>query len=76
MLFQYAAIPTVVIMRTFVYLIQNSVFFYCCTVHFDNTEMLITIKCTLYYTYKMLKYTVKISHDCSYMFRSTWTIIS
>ena len=23
----------------------------------------------------MLKYTVKISHDCSYMFRSTWTII-
>jgi len=30
----------------------------------------------LYYTYKMLKYTVKISHDCSlYMFQSTWTII-
>ena len=29
----------------------------------------------VYYTYKMLKYTVKISHDCSYMFRSTWTII-
>ena len=29
----------------------------------------------LYYTYKILKYTVKISHDCSYMFRSTWTII-
>ena len=29
----------------------------------------------LYYTYKMLKYTVKISHDCSYMFRSTWAII-
>jgi hypothetical protein len=28
-----------------------------------------------YYTYKMLKCTVKISHDCSYMFRSTWTII-
>ena len=28
-----------------------------------------------YYTHKMLKYTVKISHDCSYMFRSTWTII-
>ena len=27
----------------------------------------------LYYTYKMLKYTVKISHDCSYTFRSTWT---
>jgi hypothetical protein len=24
----------------------------------------------LYYTYKMLKYTVKVSHDCSYMFRS------
>ena len=29
----------------------------------------------LYYTYKLLKYTVKISHDCSYMFRSIWTII-
>ena len=29
----------------------------------------------LYYIYKMLKYTVKISHDCSYMFRSIWTII-
>ena len=28
----------------------------------------------LYYTYKMLKYTVKISHDCSYMFLSIWTI--
>ena len=27
------------------------------------------------YTYKMLKYTFKISYDCSYMFRSTWTII-
>jgi hypothetical protein len=43
-------------------------------VHFDNTEILISNKCTLYYTYKMLKCTVKISHDCSYMFRSTWTI--
>ena len=30
----------------------------------------------LHYTYKMLKYTVKISHDCSYMFRPIWTIIS
>ena len=29
----------------------------------------------LYYTYKVLKYTIKISHDCSYMFRSIWTII-
>ena len=28
----------------------------------------------LYYTYKMLKCTVKISHVCSYMFRSIWTI--
>jgi hypothetical protein len=28
----------------------------------------------LCYTYKMLKYTVKIYHDCSYMFRSIWTI--
>ena len=30
---------------------------------------------SLCYTYKMLKCTVKISHDCSYMFRSIWTII-
>ena len=29
----------------------------------------------LYYTYKILKYTAKISHGCSYMFRSIWTII-
>ena len=29
----------------------------------------------LYYTYEMLKYIVKIAHDCSYMFRSIWTII-
>ena len=45
------------------------------------TCILITMKflsptnAPLYYTYKMLKYTVKISHDCSYMFRSIWTII-
>ena len=31
---------------------------------------------TLYYTYKMLKYTARSFPDCSYMFRSTWTIIS
>jgi hypothetical protein len=40
--------------------------------------ILITLKLSptnapLYYTYKMLKYTVKISHDCSYMFQSRWT---
>ena len=29
----------------------------------------------LYYTYKMLKYTVKIFHYCSYAFWSIWTII-
>ena len=29
----------------------------------------------LYYTYKMLKCIVKISHYCSYMFLSIWTII-
>ena len=29
----------------------------------------------LYYAYKMLKYTARLFHDCSYMFRSTWTII-
>jgi len=43
--------------------------------------ILITLKflaptnASLYYTCKMLKCTVKISYDCSYMFRSTWTII-
>ena len=29
----------------------------------------------LYYTYKLLKYTARLSHECSYMFWSTWTII-
>ena len=29
----------------------------------------------LNYTYKILKHTARLSHDCSYMFRSTWTII-
>ena len=38
-------------------------------------KFLSPINAPLYYTYKMLKYTVKISHDCSYMFWSTWTII-
>ena len=33
------------------------------------------INALLYYVFKMLKYTVKISHDCSYMFHSIWTII-
>jgi len=51
------------------------IIFYCCTVHFDNTYVLLPTNALLYYTYKMLKCTVKISHDCSYMFRSTWTII-
>ena len=43
--------------------------------------ILITIKflsltnAPLYYTCKMLKYTVKISHVCFYMFQSIWTII-
>ena len=43
-----------------------------------NTNIVMFLSPTnalLYYTYKMLKYTVKISHDCSYMFRSIWTII-
>jgi len=29
----------------------------------------------LNYTYKTLKYTARLSHYCSYIFRSTWTII-
>ena len=47
----------------------------------QNKTVIISLKflsptnAPLYYTYKMLKYTVKICHDCSYMFRSIWTII-
>ena len=43
--------------------------------------ILITLKflsptnANLYYTYKILKCTIKISRDCSYIFRSTRTII-
>ena len=37
-------------------------------------KILFTNKCTLLSHMKMLKRTVKISHVCSYMFRSTWTI--
>ena len=40
-----------------------------------NIRILSTNKCTLYYTYKMLKCIVKISRVCSCMFRSTWTIL-
>ena len=29
---------------------------------------------SLNYTHKLLKYTVRLSHYCSYMFRSTWII--
>jgi len=50
----------------------------CCQInetHKFNTQVLITNNAPLSYTYKMLKCTVKISHDCSYMFRSIWTII-
>ena len=42
---------------------------------FMSLMFLSPINAPLYYTYKMLKYTVKISHDCSYMFRSIRTII-
>jgi hypothetical protein len=35
----------------------------------DTLQFLSPTNASLYYTYKMLKYTVKISHDCSYMFR-------
>jgi hypothetical protein len=43
--------------------------------NFKLCKFLSPTNAPLYYTYKMLKYTVKISHDCSYMFRSIWTII-
>jgi len=35
-------------------------FFYCCTVHLDNVKIhFFTTNCTLYWTYKMLKFTLK-----------------
>jgi hypothetical protein len=37
--------------------------------HVDTLKFLSPTNASLYYTYKMLKYTVKISHDFSYMFR-------
>ena len=49
-------------------------FFYCYTVHFYNIKIIFTNKCTILLHIKMLKCTVKISHVCSYMFRSDWTI--
>jgi hypothetical protein len=42
---------------------------------FITRKFLSPTNAPFYYTYKILKYTVKISHDCSYMFRSTWTTI-
>jgi hypothetical protein len=42
---------------------------------FHKVKFLSPASPPLYYTYTMLKCTLKISHDCSYMFRSTWTII-
>ena len=53
----------------------NLYFFYCCTVPLITLKFLSQKNAPLYYTYKMLKFTVKISHDCSYMFRCTWTTI-
>jgi len=44
--------------------------------YFLYTKILFTSKCTLLLIHKMLKCTVKISHVCSYIFRSNWTILS
>jgi len=38
-------------------------------------KLLSSTNTPLYYTYKLLKYTARLSPDCSYIFRSTWTII-
>ena len=46
--------------------------FYCCTVRFDNINILFTKK--MHHFIKNIKCTAKISHVCSYMFRSAWTI--
>jgi hypothetical protein len=44
-------------------------------VHFDNIKILFTNKCTHYWTYKMLKFTIKNLCIRSYMFRSIRTIL-
>jgi len=43
--------------------------------HFQTLKFLSPTNAPPYYTYKMLKCTVKVSHDRSDKFRSTWTII-
>ena len=54
---------------------QASLVFGTCSKQSLGLMFLSPTNALLYYMYKMLKYTVKISHDCSYMFRSIWTII-
>jgi hypothetical protein len=39
----------------------NNHLFYCCTVHLDNIKIVFTNECTFYWTYKMLKFTIKTS---------------
>jgi hypothetical protein len=35
--------------------------FHCCTVHLDNIKIIFTNECTIYWTYKMLTFTIKTS---------------
>jgi hypothetical protein len=46
--------------RKYMHFLIN-ILFYCSTVHLDNIKVLLTNKCTIYYPYKMLKFTVKTS---------------
>ena len=53
----------------------NAFFFIVAPCILITLMFLLPTNALLYYTYKMLKYTVKTSHYCAYMFRSIWTII-
>ena len=60
---------------TFTYSNMDNLFFIVVPCTLITMKFLSLTNAPLYYTYKILKCTVKLSHDCSYMFWSTWTII-
>jgi len=81
---QYYSSPRSDILLSFFNYQLNAQFLYSITIYMliciVGTCILIKLKflspknAPLYYTYKMLKYTARSFPDCSYMFRSTWTI--
>ena len=58
-----------------IYINETILFFIVAPCILITPKILSPTNAPLYYTYKMLKYTARSSPDCSYMFRSTWTII-